>query len=106
MAAVPRPHSEASRRNRKIGQQRLPAPRGYAYIVRALAADNAKLDPRDRFTVDSVRTHCARHFPVQSIARATYRDILERRAQENRVDLHGCPRRPPTLDPSIHVVET
>jgi hypothetical protein len=30
--------------------------------------------------------HCTRHFPVQNVARATYRDILERRAKENRVD--------------------
>ena len=37
-------------------------------------------------TIDSVRNHCARHFPVQQVARATYRDIVERRAQENRVD--------------------
>ncbi len=27
-----------------------------------------------------------RHFPVQQVARATYRDILERRAKENSVD--------------------
>src|SRR6478672_492351 len=58
----------------------------YAMIVRALEADNMKLDPRDRVTIDSVRNHCARHFPVQSVARATYREILERRARENRVD--------------------
>ena len=30
----------------------------YAQIVRALAADNAELDERDRVTLDSVRTHC------------------------------------------------
>ena len=29
---------------------------------------------------------CGRHFPVQNIARASYRDILEGRAKENRVD--------------------
>ena len=58
----------------------------YAMIVRALAADNAELDKCDRVTVDSVRNHCERHFPVQNVARATYREILERRAQENRVD--------------------
>ena len=27
-----------------------------------------------------------RHFPVQNVGRATYRDILERRARENQVD--------------------
>ena len=57
----------------------------YAMIVRALAADNAELDKRDRVTIDSIRNH-ARHFPVQNVAKATYREILERRAQENRVD--------------------
>ena len=29
---------------------------------------------------DSFRNHCARHFPVQQVARATYRAIVERRA--------------------------
>jgi hypothetical protein len=58
----------------------------YAYIVRALGEDNAKRDKHERITIDSVRNHCARHFPVQQEARATYRQILERRAQENRVD--------------------
>ena len=58
----------------------------YAQIVRALAADNAELDERDRVTVDSVRNHSGRHFPVQQVAHATYREILERRARENQVD--------------------
>jgi hypothetical protein len=64
----------------------LAAGAGYAYIVRSLAEDNARLDPCDRVTLDSVRNHTARHFPVQQVARATYRDILERRARENQVD--------------------
>ena len=64
----------------------LAAGASYAYIVRALAGDNDKLDPRDRVTIDSVRNHCERHFPVQQTARAVYREIVERRAQENRVD--------------------
>jgi len=58
----------------------------YAQIVRALGDDNAHLDKRDQVTVDSVRTHTTKHFPVQSVAKASYRAILERRAQENRVD--------------------
>jgi hypothetical protein len=58
----------------------------YAMIVRALAADNAELDKRDQVTVDSVRTHTTKHFPVQQTAHATYRDILERRARENQID--------------------
>ena len=43
-------------------------------------------DRRDLVTIDSVRNHCERHFPVQHVARATYREILERRAQENQID--------------------
>ena len=58
----------------------------YAMVLRALAADNAELDKCDRVTIDSVRNHCGRHFPVQQVARATYRDILEHRARENAVD--------------------
>ena len=58
----------------------------YAGIVRALAADNAELDDRNRITLDSIRTHTTKHFPVQSVAKATYRAILERRARENQVD--------------------
>ena len=58
----------------------------YAMIVRALAADNAKLAKCDRVTVDSIRNHCGRHFPVQQTAHATYREILERRAKANSVD--------------------
>lgn len=58
----------------------------YAMIVRALGEHNTKLDKCDRVTVDSIRNHCGRHFPVQSVARATYREILERRAKANGVD--------------------
>ena len=58
----------------------------YAMILRALRDDNAKLDRPDRVTIDSIRNHTARHFPVQNIAKATYRAILERRAKENGVD--------------------
>jgi len=59
---------------------------GYAFIVRALGDDNAGCDPRDLVTIDSVRNHCERHFPVQQVARSTYRDIVERRARENQLD--------------------
>ena len=58
----------------------------YAMILRALGEDNATLDKRDRVTIDSIRNHTVRHFPVQNVAKATYRRILERRAQENGVD--------------------
>ena len=50
----------------------------YAMVLRALGDDNATLEQRDRVTIDSIRNHCVRHFPVQQVARATYREILER----------------------------
>ena len=58
----------------------------YAMILRTLEHDNAKLDQRDRVTIDSIRNHTVRHFPVQNVAKATYRRILEQRAQQNSVD--------------------
>jgi len=58
----------------------------YAMVLRALGDDNATLQQRDRVTIDSIRNHTVRHFPVQQVARATYREILERRANENSVD--------------------
>jgi hypothetical protein len=58
----------------------------YAMILRAIEDDNTKIDKRDRVTIDSIRNHTRRHFPVQNVARATYRAILERRAKENGVD--------------------
>jgi hypothetical protein len=58
----------------------------YAMILRALQKDNDQLDTHDRVTIDSIRNHTARHFPVQNVAKATYRRILERRAQENGID--------------------
>src|SRR6476469_6292190 len=45
----------------------------YAMVLRALGDDNTTLDKRDRVTADSIRKHTARHFPVQQVARATYR---------------------------------
>lgn len=58
----------------------------YAMILRAIEDHNTRLDKRDRVTIDSIRNHTARHFPVQNVAKATYREIVERRAQENGVD--------------------
>ena len=58
----------------------------YAMVLRALGDDNTKLEQCDRVTIDSIHNHANRHFPVQQVARATYREILERRARENQVD--------------------
>jgi hypothetical protein len=58
----------------------------YAMIVRALEEENATLDKSDRVTIDSIRNHTARHFPVQQVARAAYREIVERRAREAQID--------------------
>jgi hypothetical protein len=58
----------------------------YAMVLRALGADKDTLGKGDRVTIDSIRNHAARHFPVQQIARATYREIIERRAQEAQID--------------------
>ena len=58
----------------------------YAMVLRAVGDDNTKLDKCERVTIDSIRTHSRRHFPVQNVARATYREILERRAKQNSVD--------------------
>ncbi len=70
---------------RKVNEL-LAAGASYAMIVRALGEDNTELDKCDRVTVDSIRNHCARHFPVQNVAKANYREILERRAKANGVD--------------------
>jgi hypothetical protein len=58
----------------------------HAMILRAVEEDNAALDKCDRVTIDSIRNHSERHFPVQPAARATYREILERRAREAQID--------------------
>jgi hypothetical protein len=71
---------------RKTVNELLATGSSYASIVRALGADGDDVDARDRVTIDSVRTHSARHFPVQQVARAAYREIVERRARENRAD--------------------
>ena len=64
--------------------------------MRAAEADNAALDSRDRVTIDSVRNHTRRHFPVQDAAKATYRQILERRAEQNGIDfVNGFTTAPP-----------
>jgi hypothetical protein len=70
-------------RNDQVRQQvndLLASGASYAMIRRALG------DVGGDVTADSIRRHADRHFPVQNVAQATYREILERRAQENSVD--------------------
>lgn len=58
----------------------------YTAILRALEGHNEHLPKRDRVTIDSIRNHTQRHFPVQNTAHAAYREILERRAKDNGTD--------------------
>jgi hypothetical protein len=58
----------------------------FAMVLRALGEDKTAPGKADRVTIDSVRNHAARHFPVQQVARATYREIVERRAREAQID--------------------
>ena len=57
-----------------------------------LRRHRAGAEPRERRSTRTsgsrplVRNHADRHFPVQNVAKATYREILERRARENAVD--------------------
>ncbi len=53
----------------------------YAQIVRAVAAAGT-----GELSLDSVRNHATRHFPVQNMAQGTYREIVERRAAQNQID--------------------
>lgn len=53
----------------------------FAAIVRAVT------EVDEAISVDSVRRHANRHFPVQHIAGSTYREIIERRAREQQLDL-------------------
>ena len=76
-------------RNDKVRQKvndLLAAGASYARSCAPSGEDNADLDKCDQVTVDSVRNHCGAAFPVQNVAKATYREILERRAKANGVD--------------------
>lgn len=71
---------------RKKVNDLLAAGYSYAMILRALGDADATPGRPDRVTIDSIRNHAARHFPVQHVARATYREIVERRAREAQID--------------------
>ncbi|ORJ52599.1 hypothetical protein B5M45_30905 [Mycobacterium simiae] len=71
---------------RKKVNDLLAAGSSYAMICRSLGEAESAPEMADRVTADSIRRHAARHFPVQHVARAVYREIVERRAQEVQVD--------------------
>lgn len=73
-------------RVREMVNELLAGGASYAMVLRALGQEIVQSDKRDRVTIDSIRNHSVRHFPVQNVAKATYREILERRAKENGVD--------------------
>ena len=50
------------------GQRSVGERASYAIVLRALGDDNATLEQRDRVTIDSIRNHMNRHFPVQQVA--------------------------------------
>lgn len=58
----------------------------YRHILRVIENEAADLEVAATVGMDSIRTHATQHFPVQSAARAAYRDILERRAAEGQAD--------------------
>ncbi|MFZ3294755.1 MAG: hypothetical protein WA752_14080, partial [Mycobacterium sp.] len=71
-------------RNDEVRQQvndLLASGASYAMTLRALGDDSAV-----GVTSDSIRRHAERHFPVQNAAKATYREIVERRAREAQID--------------------
>jgi hypothetical protein len=76
----PRCHVCRNDRVRQRVNELLAAGASYAMTLRALGDDAVGV------TSDSIRRHADRHFPVQNVAKATYREILERRAKENSVD--------------------
>ncbi|GLB64924.1 hypothetical protein NCCP2495_28040 [Dietzia sp. NCCP-2495] len=51
------------------------------------AIARAAIGGGEAISEDSVRRHADRHFPVQHVAGATYREIVERRAREQQLDL-------------------
>lgn len=56
----------------------------FAQIARSITVDDG-----GEFSLDSIRNHASRHFPVQSAAQATYREIVERRAAQSQIDFEA-----------------
>lgn len=58
----------------------------YAQIARSMVRPPGEPPLPLAVTVNSVRNHATRHFPVHNVAKAAYREIIERRAAQNRID--------------------
>lgn len=58
----------------------------YADILRSLEPLNRRLPEDKRITYNSIRTHATRHFPIEETAKATYRRMVEKRAEQHDVD--------------------
>lgn len=58
----------------------------YTDIIRALEPFNATLPDSRRITYHSLWHHAKKHFPIEETAKATYRRMVEKRAEEYDVD--------------------
>ena len=59
----------------------------YQEILRALEPHNSSVAKNQRVTYRSLWTHTSRHFRVHEPAKSIYRDIIERRALEDGLDV-------------------
>lgn len=57
----------------------------YADTLRIMDVANQMLPDDQKMTYDSIYNHAKKHFPVQDAAKAVYRKVLERRAEEDFV---------------------
>lgn len=58
----------------------------YADILRSLAPINDLLPEGEKISYDSIREHAKRHFPIEQTAKATYRRMVEKRAEQYEID--------------------
>lgn len=54
----------------------------YKDILKTIDPINELLAENRRITVNSVHTHATKHFPIEAAAQATYRKVIETRAEE------------------------
>jgi len=59
---------------------------GYAHIMRMIAPLEESMPEIERVTYGSIRHHAKTHFPHNEAAKALYREIVERRAQQTGLD--------------------